>query len=389
MVHMLTTSESVEAGLRASTVGSELTLVTWSGVARDVESAAAEAYAAIDSLLRERGAAPVQERVFAELSAAPAVTRGRARAVGGAAEWAVPPTCVEGSPVGRAGLAGIHVIGVRGTSRPLTEGDRIYGRVVETPAAWVLGLSDVGRRASGRLAPGPAEDAAAAIDAAEDLLAREGFSFRDVARTWFYLRDILDWYGPFNAVRNDAFRRMGLGGPGGGGQIPASTGIEGRNARGGWCALDLLAARPRSRGGLEMRQLHSRKQNEATEYGSAFARAMEVVLGDARYVFVSGTAAIDEQGRTVHAGDFGAQARYTLEAVEALLEGAGVRLGDVAQATAFLANPGDGRSFERIVERSGLRGAPLVTTVADVCREDLLFEIDAVAVVPLGRGARR
>jgi enamine deaminase RidA (YjgF/YER057c/UK114 family) len=271
----------------------------------------------------------------------------------------------------------------------VAEGDRVYGREVQSPAARVLGLSDVGRRASGRLAAGPAEDAGAAIDAAEDLLAREGFSFRDVARTWFYLRDILDWYGPFNAVRNAAFRRMGLVGEGGDGQIPASTGIEGRNHRGGWCALDLLAVQPRNGGRLETRRLHNRKQNEATEYGSAFARAMEIVLGDARYIFVSGTASIDDRGATAHVGDFEAQARYTLEAVGTLLEGAGASLADVGQATAFLADPSDGRSFERIVERSGLRASPLVTTVADVCREDLLFEIDATAVVPLGRGARR
>jgi enamine deaminase RidA (YjgF/YER057c/UK114 family) len=271
----------------------------------------------------------------------------------------------------------------------VAEGDRTYGRAVETSDARVLGLSDVGRRASGRLAAGPAEDAAAAIDAAENLLAREGFTFRDVARTWFYLRDILDWYGPFNAVRNAAFRRMGLVGPGGDGQIPASTGIEGRNHRGGWCALDVLAARPRGGGRAEMRRLHSRKQNEATEYGSAFARGTEVALGDARYVFVSGTASIDDHGRTAHAGDFEAQARHTLDAVEDVLEGAGASLADVAQATAFLANPADRRSFERMVARSGLRGAPLVTAVGDVCRHDLLFEVDATAVVPLGREPRR
>ena len=74
---------------------------------------------------------------------------------------------------------------------------------------------------------------------------------------------------------------MGLVGPGGDGQIPASTGIEGRNARGGWCALDLLALQPRAGGRLEMRRLHNRKQNEATEYGSAFARAWRSSLGDA------------------------------------------------------------------------------------------------------------
>jgi enamine deaminase RidA (YjgF/YER057c/UK114 family) len=301
----------------------------------------------------------------------------------------VPTTYVEGSPVGRAGFSGIHVLGARGRSRLLAEGDRVFGRVVEGETARLVGLADVGRRMSRRLAVGPAEDAASALDAAEELLAREGFSFRDVARTWFYLRDILDWYGPFNAVRNAAFRRMGLTGPGGDGNIPASTGIEGRNPRGGWCTLDLLALQPKGGGRAPMERLRNRKQNEATEYGSAFARAMEVVLGDARYVFVSGTASIDDHGATVHAGDFETQASYTLEAVQSLLESAGARLRDVAQATAFLKNPCDARAFERVVGRSGLADAPLVTTVADVCRDDLLFEIDAVAVVPLGGGARR
>ena len=381
----------VDSSLKTSGIGRDLALVTWVGTGgpRPVERAAEEAYASIDAALRERGCVPVQERAFGDLQAAPGLARGRARAVGTSAEWAVPTTYVEGSPVGRAGLSGIHVVGAHGSSRLLAEGDRVYGRVVEGETARLLGLADVGRRVSGRLAVGPAEDAAAALDAAEELLAREGFSFRDVARTWFYLRDILDWYGPFNAVRNAAFRRMGLTGPGGDGMIPASTGIEGRNPRGGWCTLDLLALQSKGGGRAPMERLHNRKQNEATEYGSAFARAMELVLGDARYLFVSGTASIDDHGATVHVGDFDTQARTTLEAVEALLDGAGARLSDVCQATAFLANPCDGRAFERIVERSELRAAPLVTTVADVCRNDLLFEIDAVAVVPLGRGARR
>jgi enamine deaminase RidA (YjgF/YER057c/UK114 family) len=282
----------------------------------------------------------------------------------------------------------VHVIGVRGTARHLVEGDAVYGTLVETADARILGLSDVGRRADSRLVPGPAEDASAAIAASEELLAREGFSFRDVARTWFYLRDILDWYGPFNAVRNAAFRRMGLVGPAGDGQIPASTGIEGRSARGAWCALDLLALQGRPGGRFGMSRLHNRRQNEATEYGSAFARAMEVALGSSRVVFVSGTASIDDHGRTVHVGDFDTQTRYTLEAVAALLDGAGTQLVDVRQATAFVKSPCDARAFERIVARSPLSSVPLVTTVADVCRDELLFEIDATAVLP-ARGDRR
>ena len=131
-----------------------------------------------------------------------------------------------------------------------------------------------------------------------------------------------------------------------------------------------------------MRRLHSRKQNEATEYGSAFARAMEVSLGDARHVFVSGTASIDERGATAHRGDFETQARHTLEVVGALLEAAGARLAHIAQATAFIKSPDHAGAYERVLTRAGLDDAPIIATVADVCREDLLFEIEATAVLP-------
>ena len=109
---------------------------------------------------------------------------------------------------------------------------------------------------------------------------------------------------------------------------------------------------------------------------------------DARYVFVSGTAAIDERGTTVHVDDFEAQARYTLDAVEALLEGAGARLTDIGQGTAFLKRRSDAPAFERLVARRGMDAVPLVKTLADVCRPALLFELDATVVLPLARAER-
>jgi enamine deaminase RidA (YjgF/YER057c/UK114 family) len=363
-------------------MGTDLVLLTWVGgaVSRSVEAEAEQAYARLDGELRRLGCVPVQERAFGDLDSAAALARGRARALGASSGWDVPATFVEGAPVGRRGLAGIHVIGARGASRLVAEGDLVLGRVVEGEHARFLGLADAGRRSTGHRAAGPAEDAAAAIEAGEDLLAREGFSFRDVVRTWFYLRDILGWYDRFNAVRHAAFLRSGLLGAGEEGRIPASTGIEGRSPRGGWCTLDLLAVQ--SRGGAPARTERLRGvQNEATEYGSDFARALQVVLGDARWLFVSGTAAIDGRGASVHRGDFEAQVLHTLDSVGSLLEAAGARLADVAQATAFLKDPADGPALERVLGRAGLDGLPLVPVVADVCRDELLFEIDATAVV--------
>jgi len=365
---------------------SDLGLLTWTSEGRpgDVSDEAEEAYRAMAAALGEASSVVLQERVFGDLQSAGGVAVGRARALGTAsAAWVVPPTYVEGAPAGRRGLAGIHVLTARAEdSRLVTEGERVLGRAADLPGARLLGLYDVGRLGSGPSSLGPQEDAANALDAAQRTLESSGFSFRDVIRTWFYLRDILDWYGPFNRVRSEAFRRMGLMGGNGDGAIPASTGIEGRNARGGWCTLDLIAAQPRGDQPFEMRRLHNSLQSEATRYGSAFARGMALTLGACRYVFVSGTASIDDQGRSTHFGDFEAQTRQTVDAVGALLGSAGASLRDVCQATAFLKNARDARSFERIAARMGLDAVPTVVTVADVCREELLVEIDATALVP-------
>jgi enamine deaminase RidA (YjgF/YER057c/UK114 family) len=378
-----------DSGQLVSDVGAagELTLLTWAAGdrSRPVGAQAEHAYLALDATLRRAGAVVLQERVFGNLAIASQVMQARSQTIGpGGDTWAVQPTFIEGAPIG-GDLAGVHVMAARARQgRLVTEGSLVLGRVIETEHARLIGLGDVSRQGTSRGASSPAEDARAAIDAAERVLAREGFSFRDVVRTWYYLRDILAWYGPFNLARNAAFRRMGLIDPGGDGAVPASTGIGGRGLGGGWCMLDLVAAQATAGGDLELTRLHNRKQNEATQYGSAFARGTALTLGGHRYLFVSGTASIDHRGATVHLGDFDAQTRQTIENIDALLEGAGATLGDVRQATVFLRDPADLERFAHIARQSGLDRVPPVIVAADACREDLLVEIDATAVVARG-----
>jgi enamine deaminase RidA (YjgF/YER057c/UK114 family) len=373
------------------TVGS-LALLTWttdSGRGETPEQAE-HGYRALDEALRAAGAAVLQERVFGSLAAAPQILRARGRATRDDEAWAVPPTLIEGTPIGGEGIAGVHVLAAQSArSRLVSHGGLVLGRLVETPDAHLLGLADVGRLAGPARPEDPAAEAATVIDAAEQVLTLEGFSFRDVARTWYYLRDILAWYGPFNGARNAAFRRMGLIGPSGDGAVPASTGIGGRGLAGAWCTLDLLAARAVGGHTLEMTRLHNTRQNEATAYGSAFARGMALALGNHRYLFVSGTASIDDHGATVHAGDVEAQTRHTIDAIAALLEGAGASLDDIRQATAFLRHPRDVDRFQRTARQRGLAAIPMVTVAADACRDDLLVELDATAMVPIPPGEAR
>ena len=229
--------------LAVTDVVGELELLTWSGGSGSgpIGAQVEDAYRTIDGALREAGASIVQERVFGDLSAAPLVARARARATG-----------TRQRRVGRA--AHLHrgsADRARGTRRDphprcarREQPPRHRRRAHPGPRRRRSWCPSGGPRRSRRgsavipVARGSAEDARATIDAAEHVLVREGFSYRDVARTWFYLRDILSWYGSFNAVRSSAYRRMGLIGPGGDGAIPASTGI-GARAASGWCTLDL------------------------------------------------------------------------------------------------------------------------------------------------------
>jgi 2-iminobutanoate/2-iminopropanoate deaminase len=54
--------------------------------------------------------------------------------------------------------------------------------------------------------------------------------------------------------------------------------------------------------------------NEAYAYAkpSSFARGMRIDVGGAVILLISGTASIDENGVSVHIGDFGAQLRRDL-----------------------------------------------------------------------------
>ena len=133
---------------------------------------------------------------------------------------------------------------------------------------------------------------------------------------------------------------------------------------------------------MDARKLCNPSQNEAPEYGSSFSRGLELNTGSCRYLLVSGTASIDDHGSSVHPDDFGKQTERTLDTVETLLRVGGAGFGDVRQATAFVKRQDDIAELRDILARRGMDQLPVVCTVGDVCRDELLFELDATAVIP-------
>jgi hypothetical protein len=70
--------------------------------------------------------------------------------------------------------------------------------------------------------------------------------------------------------------------------------------------------------------------------------------------------------------------------VHALLKQEGAGLKDICAATVFVKHGEYADFFYEIALARGLDNFPCVCVVADVCREELLFEMDAEAVVKTG-----
>ncbi len=210
---------------------------------------------------------------------------------------------------------------------------------------------------------------------AEDLLRRAGMEFGDVVRTWIHLREIDRDYADLNRARRAFFAARGIE------PVPASTGIGGGPvSEAHRLCLSLYAVKA---GRPAMRTvMTSPTLNEAMQYGADFVRGMRVVETNKVALHVSGTASIDENGRTAHPDDFEAQADRMLLNVAALLERQSANFGDVVSAITYLKNPADAGRVRKKLREAGFEGFPNAFVVAPICRPDLLCEMEALAVLP-------
>jgi enamine deaminase RidA (YjgF/YER057c/UK114 family) len=349
------------------------------------------AYQLIRDELNRREMMILWERVFGALSSHGPLLQARGKVLSEAKlDDGGPLTFIEGQPAWGGELAGVQVCaclpGEKDALSVVRHGGRAVGRIWRQPECDVVSLADV-HPAAPKNTVDQANQALEMFQHTESILAELGLSFRDVARTWLYLDDILSWYGAFNEVRNARFRQMGILGDANNAWLPASTGIEGSNPAGSACTLDLMAVRIKDSEAVHLHTLHNPRQNEAFSYGSAFARAVCLEEPDGGCIFISGTAAIDDAGQTVCLDDPRGQIDYTLANVEKLLEQTGACPEHICQATLFYKRPEYRELYAPVAKSRGWPEIPAVHARADVCRSELLFELDALAVRPGAGGA--
>jgi enamine deaminase RidA (YjgF/YER057c/UK114 family) len=128
--------------------------------------------------------------------------------------------------------------------------------------------------------------------------------------------------------------------------------------------------------------------NEAYAYArpSSFSRGMRIDLNGLVILLISGTASIDEQGESIHIGDFRAQTRRTFENITKLLGSEGATWKDIVRTTCYLRDiERDYAAFNEertaFYSEQGLEPLPASTGIqAILCRPELLIEIEAIAM---------
>jgi 2-iminobutanoate/2-iminopropanoate deaminase len=128
--------------------------------------------------------------------------------------------------------------------------------------------------------------------------------------------------------------------------------------------------------------------NEAFAYAkpSSFSRGMRIDLNGLTILLISGTASIDESGKSVHIGDLRAQTRRTFANITGLLASEGATWKDIVRTSCYLRDID--RDYEAFNEErtaffgdQGLDPLPASTGIqAKLCRPELLIEIEAIAM---------
>ncbi len=213
-----------------------------------------------------------------------------------------------------------------------------------------------------------------------DAIDRAGFP--NLVRCWNYLPRIneseegLERYRQFNVGRKDAFDGAGRT------SLVKAPSACALGTAGGRLIVQFLAT------DLEPRAIENPRQVSAYHYPNqygprspTFSRATLLALPGTTGLFISGTASIVGH-QTVHVGDVTAQAAETLRNLQAVVEQANLLVRNGAFSTpslclkAFVRRAGDRAEVAAVLREALGERADVTWFQADICRADLLVEIE-------------
>ena len=286
-------------------------------------------------------------------------------------EW--PITWIESQCYGNNKLTAIQLIAISGVSlEPIRLNEKIIGNYFEYEDAQICFLGGLLPTNIKSTNAQQAEDVFIQMEKALNLV---GMDFSNVIRTWLYINNILDWYDEFNKVRTEFFNKRRIFE----GLVPASTGVGVANHKDAALVTELIAVKGKSNL-FKVEEVKSPLQCSAMDYKSSFSRAVEVRFSDYRRLYISGTASINSSGKTVFIENTEKQISQTMDVATAILKSRNMDWNDITRAIAYFPDINSSSLFKKYCLQQSISLAHIVITHGDICRSDLLFEIEVDAV---------
>jgi reactive intermediate/imine deaminase len=116
---------------------------------------------------------------------------------------------------------------------------------------------------------------------------------------------------------------------------------------------------------------------------SGYTHVVEVTRG--KMIYIAGQVALDRSGNLVGRGDFRAQTQQVFENLKAALEASGASFRDVIKLNSYVVDMSQVQALRDIRDKYVNTESPPASTTVGVqrlVREELLVEIEAIAVVP-------
>ena len=230
----------------------------------------------------------------------------------------------------------------------------------------------------------------------ERLLDKTGYTCSDIIRQWNYIENILDFEGPhqnyqiFNDARSryyrDQFAKTGY---------PAATGI---GMKSGGLVIEYIAFKNSDTRSISIDNpaqipAHQYDQNylkglpvNQVKTTPKFERGRYLSIRGKEFVFISGTAAISGE-KTAYPGNPKQQTCLTIENIDRLTSEENLKRNNIKAATITFdylrIYAKDRKDFERVKEECMHRygNAPCVWIQADICRNELLVEIEGIILL--------
>jgi enamine deaminase RidA (YjgF/YER057c/UK114 family) len=243
--------------------------------------------------------------------------------------------------------------------------------------------------------------AVASFEMMAEILQRENLTMNNLVRQWNFIGDILRMkegsqnYQVFNEVRSEYYKRYRtISG------FPAATGV---GMKYGGVFLDFYALKADEI--IKLKPVNNPNQINAYEYGQQvlkgvtgsydpvkhppqFERGLLLVNKTGSTLFVSGTASIIGQ-ETIGKGDVNEQTIVTIENIRKVVDIERIKKlsgkqdmgsGKFSLLRVYIKKQNDFHSVKSICHKH-FPGSPVIFIEADICRDDLLTEIEAEVTI--------